>query len=174
MNLLSKTEIYDLIKDGSFLISSTKENNQINFLDDIRLGLSVEKLFEVEPEVDLLNVDKTQKKEITINPIKLQKSNFYLGISGEKFSLPNNVIGLINTRSKYARIGIDVVNSSFLVIPGFGNSTPTPIVFEITTQTNINNFVIGDYYAYAIFFQIDNNVNLNSIEKEYEKRFPFE
>jgi len=88
----------------------------------------------------------------------------------EEFSLPDNIMAIVYTRSKYARIGLEMVRSSVFVIPGFGRTTPTPIVFEISTSVEVTNLTSDEKYAFLLFYELTNGIELTA--SDYKTRFP--
>lgn len=115
------------------------EFSNFSFIDDLRIGLRVKRKVILAPdEIDGL-ADPREKawKKIDLKQSKLKKHNFYLGQSIEKLKLPNNIFGIIHTRSIFARIGLDVIQSSFYVAPGFGSTRKLPIVLELYPKISI-------------------------------------
>jgi deoxycytidine triphosphate deaminase len=100
----------------------------------------------------------------------LEPGYFYLGVSRERFTLPRNVYGLINTRSKYARRGLELARSSTFVIPGFGMAEPSPLVFEITVPYAVNGLTSNEPYGFLLLFETDFEVPAEV--GSYSDRFP--
>ena len=70
---------------------------------------------------------KKKLKEVVLEP-----GDFVLGVTKEKISLPNNVCGLLNGRSKFARMGLLVHTTASFIQPGVSNRQ----VFEIKNVSN--------------------------------------
>lgn len=62
----------------------------------------------------------------------LKPGDFLLGKTIEKITLPTNVCGFISGRSRFARIGLSIDVTAFLIPPGVSNHQ----VFEIKNQFN--------------------------------------
>ncbi len=144
------------------------------YLDDIRIGLSLDSISRMPDkiEIDVASNDDIDLIKMGNKNINFLKDEFYLASTLEKFSLPNNIIGIINTRSKYARIGIETVNSSWFVIPNFGQEIPTPIILEIKSHVDILNVNVDDSLAYLLLFELDVRITPKEV-KNYLTRFPF-
>lgn len=84
--------------------------------------------------------------------------------------LPRNIFGIINTRSKYARLGLELARSSTFVIPGFGAERPSPIVFEITVPHSIQGLRAREAYGFLLLFEADFEIATESAA--YINRFP--
>jgi dCTP deaminase len=77
-----------------------------------------------DPEVN----DPEQCSAITIEPGKV-----LLASTLERVSMPLHLAGVIGTLSHLARCGVSVHCNSFLVSPGFGLASPTPLTLELTS-----------------------------------------
>jgi dCTP deaminase len=64
----------------------------------------------------------------------LSPGRFVLASSLESVRLPVDVVGVLSTLSHVARFGINVLQSSTLVSPGFGNNIPTALTFELVNS----------------------------------------
>ncbi len=108
-------------------------------LDDLRIGLHVRKsIIKAPDEINELDDVKKQKwKKIDLNNDSLERLNFYLGLTQEKIRLPDNIFGLIHSRSIFARLGLDTIQSSFFVTTGFGKTKPLPLVLELFPKISI-------------------------------------
>lgn len=173
MKLVTKSRFYELVNQGEIGIG---ENNskQSFFLDDIRFGLSLrEEVTQINSPVDF---DADEKKlrltKFRIGEKPLVPNKFYLASSEEEIFLPNNIMGYINTRSKFARLGFELARSSVYVIPGFGGRKPTPFIFEITVPVEIYGLKQGIPYGFLLLFEFEENIS--TIEKSYLDRFPFQ
>ena len=80
-----------------------------------------------DPEVG----DPEQCSAITIEPGKV-----ILASTLERITMPWHLAGMIGTLSHLARCGVSVHCNSFLVSPGFGRTSPTPLTLELTSVNN--------------------------------------
>lgn len=172
MRLCTKGRILDLIQSGDILVKNIDIPEHL-FLDDVRVGLRLrDHLLEVCGPVNLQQpLDSISHKKIALRDASLIPGKFYIGLSQEEFCLANDIMGFICTRSKYARTGFELAKSSVFVIPGFGNGTPTPIVFEISPDLEIYGLDTSDKYAFMLLFELSDGINL--VDTEYGSRFPF-
>jgi|ERR1041384_217989 deoxycytidine triphosphate deaminase len=170
MKLLTKSRAIELIRHNQLGLANV-ENYERAFLDDVRIGLRLgEEIIEVSGPVDLgpsANVKIGRQETATVS---LLPGHFYLGISREELFLPKNVMGLINTRSKYARLGFELAKSSVYVAPGFGASTPTSLIFEITVPIEIRGLSPEIAYGFLLLFELDEEVRETG--SSYNERFP--
>jgi len=164
MKLLSRNEISDYTNKDLLKISNLK------FIDGYRIGLSLHNIYyKVNEPVDLLG-DIDCKSNILSPNYVFAKGNLYLLESKQQLCVPENIFGLIQTRSKFARLGFELAQSSLIIIPGFGKINPTPLVLEFSPRIDICGIKTDEFYGYVIFFEIDSN---NSNNKDYRFRFPF-
>jgi len=70
---------------------------------------------------------KKKCKDIVLKP-----GDFVLGVTKERISLPSSVCGLLNGRSKFARMGLVVHATASFIQPGVSNRQ----VFEIKNFSN--------------------------------------
>ena len=79
--------------------------------------------------VDLASVDFKEATEAhTKKSITLAPGGMCLGITREKIYMPNTLIGTLEGRSRYARMGLAVHVTSALVMPGSQNHQVLEIV----------------------------------------------
>jgi len=130
------------------------------FLDDVKIGLTPVSEVLIAPAIlDLssphgaLGFDKVNLWDNILHPGRL-----YLAHTEERISLPKNVIGLLHTRSTYARFGLDCLRSSAFVSPGFGADRPMPLVLEITVTTVVQGLQ-RDALASLILFGVGDDIS---------------
>lgn len=170
MKLCTRKRVIELINEGKILIKGVDDIENA-FLDDIRLGLSLrDELLEIYGPIDLTQIESIPYRKIRIGDSSLKPGKLYVGLSKEKMCLANNVMGFINTRSRYTRIGLEMARSSVFIIPGFGSGVPTPITFEISVQVEIKNLVPYEKYAYVIIYEL--NEGIEALRGRYWDRFP--
>lgn len=80
-------------------------------------------------QIDLKNVDFKQATEhVKANSVILHPGEMCLGITVERITLPPNIIGTLEGRSRYARMGLAVHVTSAVVQPGSDNHQVLEIV----------------------------------------------
>ena len=164
MRLLSKNDISNYTKKNLFNITN------LEFLDDYRIGLSLHNIYyQVNEPVNLLKDIEHKSYNLTPNCV-FTKGNLYLLESNQHLCIPENIFGLIQTRSKYARLGFELAQSSLIIIPGFGKINPAPLALEFSPRIDISGIMTDEFYGYILFFEID---SVNSNHKDYRFRFPF-
>ena len=169
MKLCNENSIRAMIESGELRIES--EHNDIIFLDDFRLGLRLlDQASFAEGTADLSKANESPLSTFSLSQEGLGAGQFALGKSAEKISLPSHILGFMNTRSKYARLGLELLQSSWLAAPGFGNGHPTPIVFEMQARRRITGFSQSEPYAFLMLFALDEPLRLDG--RMYHMRFP--
>ncbi len=113
----------------------------------------------------------TTREELEETDDKLLANEFYLATSMEKLKLSWGIFGLISTKSKLARQGIDCLGSSSFISPGFGQSVPTPIVLEVSAKIDTPRPHKGEILAHAVFLEI--GFETRPFDSDHHKRFPF-
>lgn len=127
----SDVDIKKLLKNGTIKISPLS-NDQIGSAS-VDLTLSNEWYFfkpqYIGKEVDLRKIDFKKAMRLKhANKIKLKPGEMCLGKTIEKITIPANVIGKLEGRSRYARMGLSVHITSALVQPGSDNHQVLEIV----------------------------------------------
>ncbi len=165
MRLLKKNDILKYLNDGTIDISD------LSFLDDFRIGLSLSgTYYKLTEPIVLSNLPET-KSEILCKDTFFTKNNLYLLESQQHLRISDNIIGVIQTRSKFARLGLELAQSSLVIMPSFGMKEFTPLIFEFSPRVNISGITTDEFYGYFLLFEID---SMNSQEeKDYKSRFPF-
>ena len=131
--ILAKDVIIENLKKGKIKIKpfNLKDVNETSV--DISLS---DEFWVFDKEKNIVLNDKTDfkkyTKKIKAKSITLEPGAFVLGISKEKISLPNNIAGFLSGRSRFARMGIVVHATAFLMHAGVSNRT----VFEIKNLSN--------------------------------------
>lgn len=122
--ILSDTDIRKCLKEGAIKISPLKEN-QIGTAS-IDLSLSGEwSFFKKDLLGKQVDLDKIpfQKATETVNAdyVILNPGEIVLAKTTEKITLPPNIMGKLEGRSRYARMGLSVHITSAIVQPGSSN-----------------------------------------------------
>ena len=145
-SVLADYEIYELLKSEQLLViplMNLKEQLGSTSLD-IRLGTSFQVFY--PNQVGIINLtDPESIKNANrfsslidldyMEPITLAPGQFVLGHSMEYIGLPKNIAAVVEGRSSFARLGIEIHMTASLVDPGFQgvltfeiyNAGPNPI-----------------------------------------------
>jgi hypothetical protein len=141
------------------------------FLDEHRLALHLDHLYHVEGEVDLSTDDPPAGRWIPLADAELVPGEFYLGVTSERIALGSGVAASLHTRSRYARLGLEVLCSSNFVVPGFGSARPAPLVFEITVRRCTTGLSSATPYCFALIYRIP-SPRQEPNTADYNARFP--
>jgi dCTP deaminase len=128
---LSDVDLRKLLQSGSMKISPLEDDQIGQAGVDLTLsdwwGFFRKKY--VGSTVDLDEVDfKQAHKRIRANSIELAPQQMCLGKTVEKISLPADIIGKLEGRSRYARMGLAVHVTSAIIQPGSRNHQVLEIV----------------------------------------------
>lgn len=119
---LTNQDILEFIKEGKIKIEPFNKEALGPASYDLSLSNTwwffKKEIKEIDASKILWNkvTEKIIKSEIELLPGKM-----CLGITKEKITLSNNIIGILEGRSKYARLGIAVHITSSLIQPGVSN-----------------------------------------------------
>ncbi|MFI0713752.1 dCTP deaminase domain-containing protein [Streptomyces inhibens] len=166
MHLCNKREIDELMAAGSLEIHPAG-----HFLDEHRVALHLHELYEVVGDVDLRAPHGTAVERIALPDARLSPESFYLGVTRERLSLGLGLAASLHTRSRYARLGLETLQSSNFVVPGFGNAKPAPIVFEITVRRPTRGLDSEEVYCFLNVYRIAFPRTAPNT-KDYTSRFP--
>ena len=133
MTVLAKSEILKLIKDGKIKIKPFDKRQVGPGSIDLHLG-NVFRIFKKTNGVFHVKDDVDHKKITEV--VSVKNGNYFLikpgqlihGITKEKISLPDNICGRIEGRSRFARVGLMIDLTSGFVHPGTTNKTVLEIV----------------------------------------------
>jgi dCTP deaminase len=131
MPVLTKSVIAQEIKDGNIKIEPTLDPEQIREASiDLRLGNTFRIYKKTNQTVDLLEATdyKDLTEEIVTDKLLLCPQETVLGVTLEKITLPDNLCGWLEGRSRFARLGLLIHISAGLIQPGISNHQ----VLEIT------------------------------------------
>jgi len=73
-------------------------------------------------------------ERVRTEDLRLEPGKFVLASSFEVLRLPLELVGVLSTLSHVARFGLNVLQGSCLVSPGFGRTVPTALTFEIVNS----------------------------------------
>ncbi len=129
--LLSNSDIRECLKSGRMKIRPMKEDQVGQASVDLTLGNKFWFFKEkyVGEMVDLSKVDfREATYPVTADTVALGKCEMCLGITKERITLPADIMGRLEGRSRYARMGLGVHITSALVQPGSDNHQVLEIV----------------------------------------------
>jgi dCTP deaminase len=162
--ILTKFKIINEIVNKNISISPFNEDCVGPASVDLSLGDSIRKFCSCHEKVFCGDIDYKKVTEvISINDgYVLDPGQLILGITEEKITLSDNICGWINSRSRYARIGLMSHTSSPFVMPGVSNKQ----VLEIF---NAGPFPIklksGDKICHIVFQRCDGNAKYSGMFK---------
>ncbi|MBT7903731.1 dCTP deaminase [Candidatus Woesearchaeota archaeon] len=121
--ILTKTEILKEIKSKRIKITPFKNLNlgpasyDLTLADEFRVFKKNVDFFEVTNEADFHRVTK----KITAKNYMLMPGEMILGITREKISIPEDMCGWLQGRSRFARVGLTVHITASFMQPGINN-----------------------------------------------------
>jgi dCTP deaminase len=131
MSILTHSSLIQEIESGRIKIEPPLAPDQIKQASiDLRLG-NVFRVYEkTNHPIDIQEATNYQDytKEIITDSLLLGPQETVLGITLEKVTLPNDVCGWLEGRSRFARLGLLIHISAGLIQPGISNHQ----VLEIT------------------------------------------
>jgi len=130
--ILSNEDIKKYIKEGRISFDPALKEDQIGSASvDLTLGnefwIFKENSRKGPIIPDEMGQEDVMEKTIT-NEIKLKSGELILGKTQEKIKIPNDIIGNLEGRSRYARLGLAVHVTSSIVQPGSDNHQILEIV----------------------------------------------
>ncbi|MFA6328914.1 MAG: dCTP deaminase [Candidatus Micrarchaeia archaeon] len=132
--VLSDNDIRAAIRDGRLVFEPALAPDQIGSASvdltlDGKFWVFKKKYVASKKAVDLSRVSFTEATEAhKEKSITLAPGGMALGITREKISMPHDMIGTLEGRSRYARMGLAVHVTSALVMPGSQNHQVLEIV----------------------------------------------
>jgi deoxycytidine triphosphate deaminase len=169
MRLCDRAEVSRMIDSGHLVIDSTSA--AVAFLDEHRIALHIAQLYEVDGDVDLSAQDPPPGRWLGIESAKLTPGGFYLGITRERLALGPGTAASLHTRSRYARLGLEMLGSSNFVVPGFGTAGPAPLVFEVSVQRPTYGLSPDAAYCFALIYEVS-MPRREPNTSDYNDRFP--
>ena len=159
MTILTKTKINQAIREGQITITPPLLSDQINGASiDLTLGNEFRLYNKRAGAIDVKETTN-YRRYTTIHhthSLLLHPQETILGITREKITLPDNVVGWLEGRSRFARLGLLIHISAGLVHPGVNNHQ----VLEITNLSpNILRLHAGTRICQLILEQIDGTAN---------------
>ncbi len=122
--ILTQKEILVKIKKGEIRIEPFEKNSIGPASIDLTLGEKI-RVFNSNKKIILLEESVDYKKHSKVIGIKkgydLKPNQLILGITKEKIVLPENICGWLNSRSRFARIGLMSHITAPFISPGISN-----------------------------------------------------
>jgi dCTP deaminase len=165
--LLSKSEILKLVKSGKIRVEPFNKKNVGPASIDLTLGdnfaiPSEGKEIELKSEGNY----KNYFREIKADKLKLCPGDFVLGITQEKITLPEDIAGILEGRSRFARLGLLIHATASLIHPGISNKQ----VFEIKNiGKNILVLKKGLRLGQLSFLEVKGKAKYNGLFKKQER-----
>jgi len=164
MPVLTKNVIAQEIAQGNIQVEPPLDPSQIREASiDLRLGNSFRLYKKTNKTVDLIEGTdyKDLTEEIVADTLILCPQETVLGVTVEKITLPNNICGWLEGRSRFARLGLLIHISAGLIQPGVSNHQ----VLEITNLSpNVLVLHAGTKICQLAFQRCEGEAN-------YEGRF---
>ncbi|MBD3203841.1 dCTP deaminase [Candidatus Woesearchaeota archaeon] len=149
MAILTRDAIFDEIKKGKIKIEPF-DRSQIG---PASIDLTLDNKFRFYKQrcsrVALNDIDIRKITELVkTDCFELLPGQAILGITKEKITLPENMCGWLEGRSRYARVGLQIHTTASFVQPGISNkqvlemSNISPFVLEIRPGTKICQLIL--------------------------------
>lgn len=129
--MLSHNTIKKYIKEKKLIFSPALKEEDIRPVG-VRLHLGHELLIpKAGQTIDLVSIGNPEYKKIKIAPegFRLKPGDFVLGTTLENYQFPTNLVGNLDGRSTFARLGLTIHQTSQIVDGNF--EYPGSTVFEI-------------------------------------------
>jgi dCTP deaminase len=168
--ILAQPEIRKAVADGEIKFDPPLEEKQWGEASiNLRLGTQFTKLKEVRgmrlSVVDGLKHLTGFYDTLTIEPYDkfgkrnsfcLEPNEFVLALTHESITIPNNLIGLVEGRSTYARVGLSMHQTAPWIQPGWSG----PIVLEIKNHgaLRVDLYPILDQPCQLSFMQLTSSL----------------
>ncbi|MFH0876223.1 MAG: dCTP deaminase [archaeon] len=123
MSILTRTEILSQIKKGAIKIDPFSETKVGPASVDLTLGNEFRVYKNTRLKIDLkenINLEKITRL-VKCNSLILKRGESVLGITLEKITLPQNMCGWLEGRSRFARVGFQIHTTASFVQPGVSN-----------------------------------------------------
>jgi dCTP deaminase len=161
MSILTKSEIIKCIKRGKIKVEPLIMDNigpgsiDLTLDNKFRVFLPRKKPFDVQNSADYNEITKIiEVKDKYI----LKPKETVLGITREKVTLPDDICGWLEGRSKFARLGLMVHISASFMQPGISNRqvleifNASPVPLAIHPGTKICQFIFESTKGKARYY----------------------
>lgn len=135
MSILTKDEIINEIKKGNIKIKPLVLDNigpasiDLRLSNKFRIFKKTNTIFDVKNESDYKEITEL----VVCDSILIMPGETILGMTQEEITLPENICGWLEGRSRFARIGLMVHISASFMQPGISNHQ----VLEMTNMSNV-------------------------------------
>jgi len=122
--ILTKQEIQKLIKEKKIILDPFDPSSITPASIDLALGDKLRVFNSRNSKIDLseeLDYEKITKEVDITDGFELEPGELVLGITKEKITLPENVAGWLQSRSRFARIGLMSHITAPFIFPGVSN-----------------------------------------------------
>jgi dCTP deaminase len=160
MSILTRGEILKEMKSGRIVVEPFQEDQlgpgsvDLHLGDEFRVYQSTRKVVEVTDDVDYSKLtDRVKMPEGII----LMPGETVLGITLERVTLPSDICGWLEGRSRFARVGLLVHVSASFMQPGISNhqllemSNFSPNPLKIVPRTRICQFIFQRCIGQAVY-----------------------
>lgn len=136
MSILTKKEILKEIKKRRIKIEPFDSANigpgsiDLTLDNKFRIFKKIKTVYSVTDNSDYQKITKL----VIADSIVIQPKETVLGITKERITLPENICGWLEGRSRFARLGLMVHISSSFMQPGISNQQ----VLEISNMSNVS------------------------------------
>lgn len=150
MSVIAQSELLKLIREGIIKIEPFKESQIGPASVDLHVGSTfiiyknVGDIFHVNDNADFTDITE----EITINDyFVLKPGQSVLALTEERITLPDNICGRLEGRSRFARLGLLVHITASFMHPGINNHqvlemyNASPVSLAIHSGTKICQFI---------------------------------
>ena len=132
--ILSNVDIWEFIKGGEIKIEPLEEDQIGPASVDLTLS---NKWWKLREDVKYIDITKQKWDDVMrsfeADEVTLKPQELCLGITKEKITLSNRVMGILEGRSRYARMGLGIHVTSSFVHPGVSNRQ----VLEIVNNSSV-------------------------------------
>ena len=120
--ILTRKSILNEIKSKNIVITPFQKKNIGPASIDLTLSNEF-RIFKGHKKITLNeNSDyKKYTKKVIKNEIEIEPNGYILGITKERIKLPDNILGELTGRSRFARFGIGIHVSASFISPGINN-----------------------------------------------------
>jgi deoxycytidine triphosphate deaminase len=133
---LSAAEIARRVRDGQLGISPFEERMLKPASYVLRLGAQC-LVWKTRPCPIILSEYKAQDADFDRVPTEeavIHQGNTLLVSTLEKVSIGEDLVGILSNLSHLARFGLNVLNGSIIVSPGFGQQSPSQLTMEFVSN----------------------------------------
>jgi len=138
---LGSIKIFPPIKDDQISVASI----DLHLANEFRVFSTKNKIVDLKEKTDYKELTKT----ITSQSLEVKPGETVLGITREKISLPENICGWLEGRSRFARLGLLIHISAGFIQPGVNNHQ----VLEITNLSPNTLVLHADERICQLIFQ---------------------